>query len=573
MPDKKNEPIEEDSEVDIELSDENLVALSQKWLRESTTLYDELKRIRDINERYYLGLQTNMEKIPRHKCNAVENRIFINTETLVPILTENTPQFIGIPAQENEISERNANSVQAILKIIYESKNVSMKQKLKQAVRNTVIYRLGVLKPYWDESIDDVNIKSVRPQRIRIPKYGQTVDELPFVLEKVDMDYDEIKDTFGDAKYEEVKKLKGNEDDENVQISRVQTVWECWTNEILFWRCGDIILKKQKNPYFDFTGRKVETVDEGGNSVLQDVFLNHFRKPKKPYIFMSAFRLGNSVVGETDLIQQAIPMQDILNALDRQIVNNANKMGNSAWMIDSSIMTEEEARVKITNEEGLVIYGQDAAKPDMVRRESPPAMPNYIMEAKLNAQKAIDDIFGTHSVTRGERQSGNETLGGKMLLKQADIQRGSGTFVEEIDNAVSEAANWFVQLMKLYYEKEKTIKIYGESGIEFLKFLKTNIEDGMQVIVKEGSTLQQDELSKRNEAVILWQNQALDPVTLYERLRFFNPKETAERLVQWKMGKLMPSQGGIPPDMAMKGTANNFNPQQEMLNSKNSISQ
>jgi hypothetical protein len=47
-----------------------------------------------------------------------------------------------------------------------------------------------------------------------------------------------------------------------------------------------------------------------------------------------------------------------------------------------------------------------------------------------------------------------------------------------------------------------------------------------------------DEVSLRTEAVQLWQLGALDPVTLFEKLKFPEPQKTAQRLLAWKMGQL-----------------------------------
>lgn len=570
----KNEA--DDIKPSVNLTDDELISLSDKWLNESSEFYDYLKKIWDVNEQYYLGNQTKKSEIPSHKCDAVENRIFEGVETVVPIAVANTPQWVCLPANENELSAKLSDSIQEILKARYEARDVDAKEKLRMVVRHNIIYRLGILKPYWDESVDDWNFKAIRPQRIRIPKYGMSEDDLPYIIEKIDMGYDEIENIWGKEGLEKAKKSGGRkDDDESSKLSRTAMIYEIWTDEFVFWRCGSEIIDKMPNPYFDFTGRKEEGVDEFGNNVVRDVFYNHFRKPRKPYIFLSTFRLGKSVVGETDLITQGIPIQDVINTLTRQIVNNAKKMGNSAWFVDSDVMTEEDAKNNITNEEGIILYGSGAADPNKMRREAPPPLPEYIPVTRIQANQAFDNIFGTHATTRGERSS-PETLGGRMLLKQADLGRG-GTFVDELDRAVAELGNWGLQMMKMYYEKEKTIRLYGSNGVSFLQFSRDNIEDGVELIVKAGSTLQQDELSQRNETLILWQNGALDPITLYERLKYPNPQELASRLVKWKMGQLLPeqqalaTQGAVPPEGEPAMPAGNpeqvnpaMNPQQEI---------
>jgi hypothetical protein len=92
--------------------------------------------------------------------------------------------------------------------------------------------------------------------------------------------------------------------------------------------------------------------------------------------------------------------------------------------------------------------------------------------------------------------------------------------------------------MKLNYEEKRTFKAYGESGVTFVELEPFMIESGINVLIKSGTTLPTDEVSKRKEALDLWAVGAIDPVTLYERLKFPNPEETAKRLQLWKQGQL-----------------------------------
>jgi hypothetical protein len=539
-----NPVTEEQLEPTVKLSDQELLQLAEAWMKESDNFHEALKKIQEVNEKYYLGDQTQKDKIPSHKCDAVENLIFMGIETIVPIMTSNPAQFVVLPAKYTDQSAEMADALQEILKIQYEKRKV--REHLEQAARHMILYRFGVIKVFWDEYIDDWNLKSVRPQRLWIPKYGTTVDTVPYIIEKVDMTITEIREYFGDKMANEIKKgMKKTEDG----YERAVTVWEIWTNDFVFWKYGSLILKKQPNPYFDFTGRKKGEKDEFGNDVVEDVFYNHFRRPRKPYIILSPFTLGKSIIGETSLVEQGIPLQDIVNTLGRQMVNNAKKMGNATWLIDTEVMEEEVAKNKITNEEGLIIYGSGVANEALLRRDAPPPLPNYIPNTKVQIQNSFDNIFGTHATSRGERDK-PETLGGRILLKQADISR-IDLMVREIDRAVSEIGNWAAQFIRLLYLSQKTVKIYGENGVKFINFSRDNIEDGMEITVKAGSTLQVDEVSRRNEAVQLFQIGALDPITLYKRLKFPDPEEAAERLWQWQTGQLLPAQqaaarGGTP---------------------------
>lgn len=516
--------------IDVNTKDEDLVRIINFWMKESSTLHDELKRVQDENEKYYKGHQTKKGQIPNHQSDAVDNKIFASIETIVPIITSNPPQWIAEPAQNTEESEMLANAVQQMLAAQYSIKNV--KDKLRDAVRYMLLYRLFCVKVFWDETIDDVNLKAVKPQRLWIPPYGLTTDELPYIIEKIDMTFEEIEYYFGKDTLKKIGEMAENPDDDKSIIERVRTIWEVWTDDMVVWKYGNEILKKQPNPYWDWEGTN-------GDDEEALRFFNHFASPKKPYIIRSPFSLGNCIVGDTDLIQQAIPLADIVNTHVRQITNCANKTGNPRLLIDSSVMTQEEA-MQITNAPGQVLMGDGIADPAKFRYEDVKPLPNYIFENMVHAERELDNIMGTHATTRGER-SEPETLGGRILLKQQDYGR-IGDVVGILESAVSEIGNWFVQLFKLYYDKTMTVKLFGENGILFVNLTRDQIEDGLEIIIKSGSTLPTDEVSRHNEALQLWQMGVLDPITLYERLKFPNPEETAQRLIMWQTGQLVPGQ-------------------------------
>lgn len=556
----------------LDLSDDDLVLWATKWKQEAEPFYAELERVWKKNEEYYLGSQTDKNLVPAFSSDAVQNHIFMGVETVVPIVTANSPQFVVSPANEDEISAQISDTIEDVLGKQYDERDI--RSKIQQAVRHMLIYRFGVLKPYWDEYIDDVNVKVVHPRRLFFSRYGSGVEDLPAILEKIDMTWDEIKDLWGEEALKKVKETVEEKPQDRDDVSRTAQVWEISTNDFIFWKHGRHILHKQLNPYFDFEGRTVKETDTFGNDVEKDIFYNHFRRPLKPYIILSAFRLRNSVVGDSSLIEQTIPIQDIINVHLRSIINSAQRMGNPAWLIDSGVMSKEEAATQITNEPGLILVGTDAANPTKIRRDSPPPIPNYILNSKVAAEAAFDNIFGTHSTTRGERRE-PETLGGRLLLKQADLGR-IDLLVREVERAVADLGNWFLQLMKLYYEKERTFKIYGEQGIKFVQFFRGLIGEGIQVIVKSGSTLPTDDATRYNQAVQLYQLGALDPVSLYERLKWPNPEETFLRLQQWQAGQLAQQiqakqQTGTSPSVPTVNPL--FNPQEAVNQSRENIAQ
>ena len=144
--------------------------------------------------------------------------------------------------------------------------------------------------------------------------------------------------------------------------------------------------------------------------------------------------------------------------------------------------------------------------------------------------------MGVHGATRGNAQEG--TLGQSMISRQQDFTR-IDLITRVLNRGVTQVAIGLVQLMKMFYDETKVVKILGEEGaIEFVRLNQDDIEDYIEIIVKSGEVLPMDKVSLRTEAVQLWQLGALDPTTLFERLEFENPAKSAERLLAWKQGQL-----------------------------------
>lgn len=511
-------------------SDGDLLTKINNWIAEASNYHQELKAVQEKSEDYYKGKQTKMDQVPSHLSNFVQNRIFESVETIVPIVTSRPAEFIAKSPDVSELGVERARKVQLSLSNLYEETRVP--QKLEDASRSALIYRFGVMKYYWDDSIDDVNVKYVRPQRLILPRYGgRFIQDLPYVIEKIDMTYQEIKDFFGVETANDLVSMSVIQDGaEEVPLEkRIWTIYECWTNWWVAWKYESKILDKKTNPNFDF--KNLEN--------------NFWKKARKPYILLAPFSLGKGPIPERAMVEQAMPIQDGLNVVGRIIINHATKMGNGVWLVDSSTMTKEESD-QIRNEAGLILYGSGVANPNNLRRDTPPTLPQYMFELWSGLNASLDNLFGIHSTTRGERQ-GKETARGRVLLKEADMGR-LDYIVREIDRAVQELGEGYVQMIKLFYTDSRKIKFLGVSeGLEVFDIAGSDVEDGLEIMVRSGSTLPKDEVTEADRMIQLWQMGAVDPITLFESLKFSDPMKSVERLMKWKMGTLVPVERPAPP--------------------------
>jgi len=210
-------------------------------------------------------------------------------------------------------------------------------------------------------------------------------------------------------------------------------------------------------------------------------------------------------------------------------------MGNGQVYVDSDAMTEEEAD-NMTNEPGVVYRGAGLASEKKIRREPGTPIPSGHFSNLQHSETVFDNLMGVHSATRGQAQA--KTLGQDILSRQQDFTR-IDTLTRVLNRMVDRVANGLVQLMKLNYTENHLIKVIGEEGaVSFVNLNRTNIDDHIEIQVKSGQNLPMDEVSLRTEALQLWQFGAIDPVTLFERLKFPNPEKAAELLLLWLQGQL-----------------------------------
>ena len=535
----EQQSLEDKEQFTASMSDDDLNNQIDVWSKESQSVYSILIPIWEQNLRYYHGVQTGVGLIGGRQSKAVENRIFMATETMIPIATSRLPDIEVRSGAEDEQSQMDAGELQDILG--FQMERLRIQALAEKFLRYMIVLRYGVFKVDWDADQDDVDLRVIDPRRIRIPKFGRTVNELKFVLEDLELTYDQLVDFFGKEKAEKVRAegvKKGVYSDDTTtaqdntgkqrrQIRKATfAVREVWTNDFVVWRAGDIILDKKENPFYNFKSKKK----------------NFFEQPRKPYIIKSLFETSESLIGDTDYIQQMISVQDNINTRKRQIENIIGKVANPPLLIDSDVMSEEQAS-SITNEEGLIIYGKDAASGTKIRFEAPGQVPNYVFLDLEGSRTQFDNIWGIHSTTRGERE-GRETLGGRQLLRAADLGR-IDLVARQLERALDEVGEWFTQLIKLFYTEKKSFSISGEDGTTFINnFTNKKVGEGVKPRLVAGSTLPKDEITQRQEAIQLWQLQAIGIRTLYKRLKMSNIPDAVDDFINTKSGAIFQQAGG-----------------------------
>lgn len=312
------------------------------------------------------------------------------------------------------------------------------------------------------------------------------------------------------------------------------------TNDYIFWTLDDEVLDKNKNPHWNYEQElpAQQSVDEFGNPITTPEETvpgnNHFKSPQMPYVFLSIFSLGKQPHDETNLIQQNIPLQDLVNKRLEQIDVNADRSNNSIAMSGDAFTEEQAQKFGKTRRKGGIAWVPTGPIDAAVKDLGAPALPTFIYESLIDYRNEIRNIFGT----RGSSPQGTikeSTLGGKQIIKGQDADRiggGISTYLEEFSDRVY---NWYVQLMYVYYDELHSAAVLGkEKAQEYITLVNSEFTSKLTVGVKEGSMIPHDPENKRMEAVELYKIGAMDPITLGERLEMPNPREFAKALYLWK---------------------------------------
>jgi hypothetical protein len=122
------------------------------------------------------------------------------------------------------------------------------------------------------------------------------------------------------------------------------------------------------------------------------------------------------------------------------------------------------------------------------------------------------------------------------MVREQDADRIGGGISKYIEQFADQYFNWKVQMMYVYYDEEHTANIMGtEQTQEVVSLMHEQLAPyKLSVSVKPGSLLPHDEISEAQTASELAAKDLLDPITLYDKLGFADPRGTAKKLWIWK---------------------------------------
>lgn len=566
---KESAPITHTPELDLALSDSELLDLIQRKLDEYTALLKD-KKIEDRSQRlvkYWKGTQETDRKAGMPEKRYSNNIIHRDLATRIQNATSRMPDIVVMSPQQDEdpsVKEQ-SRKVEDWLGIRFD--NDVTRRLAQSGLRDNHLKFRGIWKYRYDKFKKDAVIDRLRPEDVvldataRIPEDGYTADNMEFIGEWMEEATASVLAKFPDKAKQLTDEISREAKAKNKPTSSKIRYLESWAKVhkksgeptiIVIHSYNRILLDKGICPYFDeregseteFGVIPDEKLHPEIAAVLPSLGLdvpenkpkrfNHFAYPRMPYSIFSGENIGDGPFDDTTVVEVSIPMQDTVNLRGDQI-SQINDWAIPKTVVSTEAMTNEKAS-NITRDASEIItvkvpQGQSIESVITTFTGEPASLALY--QDLQQAVSAIDAHFSTNPVTRGETVTQESGIS-KQISREGDLSAADDIAQTMVQRCVEEACNWMVQLAKIYFDKPIAATAPGPGkSLRSSAISRDMIPDDIQIVVKANAV---DKMTLRNMSMNLVGEKGIDPYNLFLDLDYPNPKERAQDLVDFLEG-------------------------------------
>lgn len=507
----------------VDISDADLLEKTNTWenLWKSSRVFQEFKAAGDESEKYWLGKHYGKAEMEANRA-VVDNVLFEALETFLPVATKRNPE--PLVTFVHKADEQVYGNIKTYIKerLDYLAKKLSIRLKVQKAARHWALFLLGCAYIGWDLAEDEISVEVIKPHALILDPDSVT-DEDGYHGEFIGR-YRKISAERLIELSPKHKEFITNE--VNEKLGTKLTIKEWFTDTYVCWTYKDQVFLKARNPNWNYDTTVYDNkIDDYGAEVVvekQKKGINLFKHPKKPFVLLSIYNLGDRPVDKTSLILQNLSNQDSINKRNKQIDRNVDHINNGMIVsLANSGLTKEQAKnVTDALRRGGVVMIPSGSPSDAIQKVRAESLAPDVYTMLNDRRNSLRSIFGVQGISSAGIQN-EDSVRGKLVIKGLDTDRIGGSISDNLDKFAGEIFRWMVQMMLVYYDKDPII-----SSLQELP--EIDIES------KEGSMLPNDTASEATQAIQLAGMGLMSPIDLFTKLEYPNPIQMATDLFLWQ---------------------------------------
>ena len=470
----------------------------------------------------YLGDYFVNKSNPDYKSNLVSNYCFSIIETIRPIMVDNDPKFQCMPRHPDGL--KFAEDLSKALS--YEWDREEMNVKLYRELVNTLVTGNSIYFVPWDKVTKQIKAIPVNPFNFFPDPLARDIDSAEYLIYADYYNMEAVKRRFpdkasrikgGSVKHEELVNRLDKEKQADNQVLILEVYSRDHNTQIKDAE-GKVSLKYPKG--------RVTTVAPELGIVFEDRELP-YDDGRFPFVLQKDYDIPGKFWGEGEIAQLLSP-QTHMNELNNAILDNAKATANMPWIIDKQAGIAKGA---ITNRPGLIIRKNQGSE---VRREQPPGMPAYVVNAVETYKGDMEQISGIFDTLKGNSETGVYTAQGILALQEAGQAR-IRLKVKLMEEALGNLAQMWFSRMQQYWKDEKWIAVTQADGTYDMKMLnKESLKTDYDIRIMAGSTMAMNRNAMLDLMIRLAQTQMPDgqPLVDREAVVEFLPQEVKTSLLR-----------------------------------------
>lgn len=481
-----------------------------------------------VNTAFLLGDQSDDRDYIGNEMRYQDNRLFSSARAILSYATGQLAKPDITPSRGDDIYLKGARDIAAAL--YQDSADDHVDLEVRAAALNLISRKRAYLKLRYDPNVGmygKVVSENCNPEDIILCRYSGYMKNPAKIYHRLRCSVEELCAKFPD-KSTEILEAFSIRRGVYTQTSKMVTYFECWftytddedkPKEGVCWFIQEhhLILDKMPNPNWIYMKDRKKEMEA-----------NVMQLPPKPFVIFNHINTGHSAIDETCLIEQALPMQRMLNKRLRQIGENADYV-NGRWVYSKKAFSQEDAR-NLINKGSRTLAGVDREDvTGALENVAPNQLGSWVTDTVFDYRNEIDGLMGTPAQFKGSDPKSNDTLGRDLLLKQQ-----AGALQDDLVRAISVSmADYYMiklQLWRVNYTDDYWFQTKGGDGkYEFILINGDKIDTNVKVGVQIDSTLPLDKASQRSTAMDLWNaGNAIAIKDLYDMLGLPNPELLAE---------------------------------------------